>query len=81
MSPRRVSREPYHAKRPRREVALATGVALVIVVLTAVTVWILAPADEARDPVVNPFGPSVTLPDETATSTPAETPATTSAGG
>lgn len=77
MTPRPASRTPYRARREPREIALATGVALVLVLLTAVAVWILAPDDEPREPVVNPFSPVLERPDTSGTSSPDATSGTT----
>jgi hypothetical protein len=85
MTTRNVSREPYRVRRDRREVLVAIGAAALIVILTAVAVWILAPSDGGSPT----NSPSVTVPqdspdDTTATTTataPAETPTTVPTSG
>ena len=86
MTARRVSREPYRVRRDRREVLKAVGVAVLIVLLTAVTVWILAPNDESNDPTGTPTNaPSVTTTNDpiviTVPTTTADPAATTPTGG
>ena len=78
---RRVSREPYRLKRDRRELMVAIAVATLIIVLTAVAVWILAPNDD--NPSILDTSPNVTAPSTATTETPVSTepPATTVAPG
>ena len=82
MTGRRVSREPYRIRRDRRELVVAIAVAALIVLVTAVAVWILAPNDDA--PVFDST-PNLTIPTDTtpSTETPVSTepPATTVAPG
>ena len=79
---RRVSREPYRVRRDRREIVVAVAVAALIVLVTAVAVWILAPNDDS--PVLDTT-PNITVPIDTtpSTETPVSTepPATTVAPG
>jgi hypothetical protein len=67
MSAKKVSRTPYRVRRDPREVATAVVVAVVIVLLTALAVWILAPAgDPPTTPVpVPPSAPAGTTPPTT----------------
>ena len=69
MTGRRVSREPFKPRRDRREVIVAVGAAVLIVLFTVVAVWILAPNDEST-PTFDTPTPTVTIP---STSTPAST--------
>ena len=77
MTGRRVSREPYRIRRDRRELVVAVAIAALIVLLTAVAVWILAPNDD-NSPVFDTT-PNITVPSDTTPST--ETPAATVAPG
>jgi len=70
---RRVSREPYRLKRDRRQVVIAVAVAALIIVVTAVAVWILAPNDD--NPSILDTTPNVTVPTDTTPT--AETPVST----
>lgn len=74
MTGRRVSRQPYKARRDRKEVLIAVGVALAIVVATVIGVWILAPDDESPPTFDTPTitsGPSA--PSSATTTTPPTT--------
>jgi hypothetical protein len=77
---RRVSREPYRLKRDRRELVVAVAIAALIVLATAVAVWILAPNDDSS-PVLTT--PNITLPTDTTPTAPVSTepPVTTVAPG
>lgn len=82
MSARKVSREPYKLRRDRREVWTAVGVAVAIVLLTAVLVWILAPSDDSPEPSTST--PAITVPttaDPTATTTAPAGETTPTTGG
>jgi len=78
---RRVSREPYRLKRDRRELAVAIAVAALIVIVTAIAVWILAPNDD--NPSILDTSPNVTVPSTATTETPVSTepPTTVAPGG
>jgi hypothetical protein len=74
MNARKVSREPYRIGRSRREIWTAVGVAVAIVLVTALLVWILAPGDDSPAPTVTP---SITTPaGSSVTSLPATTETT-----
>ena len=78
---RRVSREPYRLKRDRRELAIAIAVAALIILVTAIAVWILAPSD--NNPSILDTSPNVTVPSTATTETPVSTepPTTVAPGG
>ena len=78
---RRVSREPYRLKRDRREVVVAVAAAALIILVTAIAVWILAPND--NNPSILDTSPNITSPTSPSTETPVSTepPATTVAPG
>ena len=78
---RRVSREPYRLKRDRKQLVVAIAVAALIILATAIAVWILAPND--HNPSILDTSPNVTVPGTATTETPASTepPATTVAPG
>ena len=69
---RRVSREPYRVRRDRREVVIAVAAGALIVLLTVIAVWILAPNDDSTPDLSTP---TVTLPTDTTPTT--ETPVST----
>ena len=70
---RRVSREPYRLKRDRRELVIAVAVAALIILVTVITVWILAPNDD--NPSILDTTPNVTVPTDSTPTT--ETPVST----
>ncbi len=78
MSP--VSRQAYHVKRDRREVWVAVAAAALIVVVTALGVWILAPGSTHQSP--SPSVVKLTTPDTGSSSgTTAPSAATGATGG
>jgi len=78
---RRVSREPYRLKRDRRQLVVAVAVSALIILVTAVAVWILAPND--NNPSILDTTPNVTVPSTATTETPVsiEPPTTVAPGG
>ncbi len=82
MTGRRVSREPYKARRDRKELIVAIGVAMLIVVATVVGVWILAPDGSPPSidaPAITPGSPAPSSATTTAppTTDPAPDPSST----
>lgn len=71
MTARRASRQPHRVRRDPREVVVAVVVAVLIVAVTGIAVWILAPGDDEQPP----FTPNV--PASATGTVPASSPSTT----